>query len=77
RQQHDRKFTGLTPGRHVFQSFHIQVFGDTTNGCKCKMLHHYSLGSSSIYDERQVGDLGNIVANKDFAEVFIRDLQVL
>ncbi|CAL4921516.1 unnamed protein product [Urochloa decumbens] len=71
------KITGLAPGMH---GFHIHVFGDTTNGCNSTGPHFnpHSRPHGAPFDEdRHVGDLGNIVANKDgVAEVFVRDLQI-
>ncbi|CAL4913296.1 unnamed protein product [Urochloa decumbens] len=71
------KVTGLAPGMH---GFHIHVFGDTTNGCNSTGPHfnpHSKPHGAPFDEDRHVGDLGNIVANKDgVAEVFIRDLQI-
>ncbi|CAN6320913.1 unnamed protein product [Urochloa humidicola] len=71
------KVTGLAPGMH---GFHIHVFGDTTNGCNSTGPHfnpHNKPHGAPFDEDRHVGDLGNIVADKDgVAEVFIRDLQI-
>jgi Cu-Zn family superoxide dismutase len=55
--------TGLTEGEH---GFHIHEFGDMSNGCE-SMGGHYNPDGVDHGDLEQghVGDLGNIMADKD------------
>lgn len=62
---------GLEPGEH---GFHIHEFGDTTNGC-ISMGGHYNpfnkTHGSPDSKDRHVGDLGNIVSNKNKVSLFM------
>lgn len=66
--------TGLTPGKH---GFHVHQSGNTEAGCKSTQGHfnpfmqpHGAPGD----DKRHIGDLGNILADKDgVAKIEIQD----
>eukprot|EP01084_Bolivina_argentea_P001419 2615_1 len=57
--------SGLTPGKH---GFHIHELGDLSDGCKSAKGHynpHKTDHGGPNIENRHVGDLGNIVANKE------------
>ena len=68
------KVSGLSQGDH---GFHVHQFGDLSQGCKSAGGHYNPFKKEHggpKDDNRHVGDLGNITANKDgVAEGTIED----
>jgi Cu-Zn family superoxide dismutase len=64
------KVTGLKPGSH---GIHIHEAGDLTDGCTSACAHYNPFGKEHggpNNSDRHVGDLGNIVADKNGVGVF-------
>lgn len=62
--------TGLPTGKH---GFHIHQYGDLTNGCTSTGGHYNPFNQTHgapTAEKRHVGDLGNIVADKNGSAVF-------